>query len=148
MYGVSSPNGLINHRAVPDKLSKAMCMVHLKASDAPGYALYESLAARCPIVIPRMLIHRSHMADLFEPGVTCITFNKPIKGEDDKEAMPESELEECNEGIKIALEQLSDPGENKRIGEAGNRRLQEIMWSSENPDHVSSLQEFMTRCFS
>lgn len=142
IYGRSSPDGLISHSAVPEMLSQAICMVHLKSNDAPGYALYEALAASCPLAVTKRLIWRCRMEDLFTSGLNCLTFDRRTHN-----SLTESDVKECTREIKEALTQLSDPSENKRIGEAGHNRLKEIMWSTKNPDDVGSLQKFMDKCF-
>jgi len=54
-------------------------------------------------------------------------------------------MEQCYIDIKAALEQLSDPVENKRIGEAGRQRLNELMWQTERDG--DSFLDFMDRWF-
>lgn len=89
-YGVNAPDGLINHRDIPKRLSKALCMVHLKSSDAPGYALYEAMAAGCPIVCTRRLIWRCRMEELLIPGETCLVFDRETH-----EGLTKKDVEEC-----------------------------------------------------
>lgn len=142
LLGRGSPDGLLPHYAVVETLHRTMAMVHLKSSDAPGYALYEALAAACPVIVPRRLIWRSRMQELFVPGETCLVFDRETH-----DALSEQDVAECTREIREALERLRDPIENCRIGEAGNRRLLELMWNDKNPQHVESLRQFMERHF-
>lgn len=125
-YGAGSPDGLIPHHKIPFMLAGSLAMVHLKSNDAPGYALYEALAAACPVIVPRRLIWRSRMEELFIPGKTCLTFDKathaPIEG---------MEVEECVKEIRGALQYLENHEDNWKIGLAGHERLKELLWSEE-----------------
>jgi len=114
-------------------------MVHLKSSDAPGYSLYETLAAGCPAVVTRRLIWRNHMQDLFEPGVTCLVFDRETH-----DGLTEDDVQDCTREVKEHLERLQDPTENQRIGLAGHNRLKEIMWDkSKDSEHLSNFMEKM-----
>lgn len=143
LHGVNSPNGLINHREVPVRLSKVLCMVHLKSSDAPGYALYEALASACPIIVSRKLIWKNKMEEMFIPYETCLVFNDrethdPFSQEDISRSIIE---------IKEALSRLRNSDENRRIGNNGRAQLKKLMWSVDNPEHVKSFQSFMEKAF-
>lgn len=140
-YGAGSPDGLVGHAKIPKMLSSAIATVHLKSSDAPGYALYESLAAGCPCVVPRRLIWRSRMQELFIPGVTCFVFDRETHA-----GLSADDVKFCTDEISAALDVLSNPSENLRIGNAGRARLAEIMWR-ENRDGASFVK-FMERHFS
>lgn len=140
IYGAGSPDGLIQHKDIPRLLARARCMIHLKSSDAPGYALYEALASGCPVVCTRRLIWRCRMEDLFIPGETCLVFDRETH-----EGLTEEDVKNCTQEVSWDLEQLSDPEENRRIGEAGRKRLQEVMWSKERD--AESLRVFMERHF-
>lgn len=142
VHGLGSPDGLLNHRNIPQKLSTALCMVHLKSSDAPGYALYEALAAGCPIICTRRLIWRSRMQELFIPGETCLVFDRETH-----DGLTEKDIVECNKEVAQALVTLSDPEENRRIGMNGRNRLREIMWSEGRKEDVDSLARFIGRWF-
>jgi hypothetical protein len=141
-YGAGSPDGLLPHYHVPRLLLTALAMVHLKSSDAPGYALYEALAAGCPIVCTRRLIWRNRMQDLLIPGETCLVFDRETH-----EGLSEEDVHQCTAEAKAALERLRDPTENRRIGLAGRERLKALMWSPDRPGDVSSLQTFLQRMF-
>jgi hypothetical protein len=139
-YGGGSPDGLIQHGGVAELLSKTIALVHLKSNDAPGYALYEALAAGCPVIVPRRLIWRSRMEELWEDGVTCHVFDKPTH-----DPLSGMEIEECTREISDALKALSNPAINKDIGNAGRRRLASLMWA----EHVdgNNFREWMSRNF-
>lgn len=142
VFGAGSPDGLIKHFLVKVRLTTALAMVHLKSNDAPGYALYEAMAAACPIILPRRLIWRCRMGDLFKPGVNCLVFDRETH-----DALSDEEVRICAREIGDHLRQLGDKAENKRIGEAGRESLRKIMWSRDRPEDVSSLQAFFLRNF-
>ena len=142
VYGAGSPDGLVAHGGVPDLLSRALCMVHLKSSDAPGYSIYECLAAACPLVCTRRLIWRCKMHDLLVPGETCLVFDRETH-----EGLSEQDVRECAAEVKGHLERLRDPAENRRIGMAGHNRLKEVMWDANKKEDVESLRAFFERNF-
>ncbi len=139
-FGVRSPNGLIPHAQVPEYLSKALALVHLKSSDAPGYSLYEALASKCPLIVPRRLIWRNRMQDLFIPNETCYVFDRETH-----DGLSEEDIYSCGLEIRNALNALRDPDENKRIGENGYNKLKELMWDKDKDSQ--SLNDFMVRMF-
>lgn len=136
-YGDGSPSGLVNHKEVPSMLSRAIAMVHFKSSDAPGYALYEALAAACPVIVPRRLIWRNRMEELFIDGETCLVFDRETH-----DSLSQEDVRQCMIEINAALHRLNRPEENKRIGENGYRQLQKLMWTD-----VEGFSEFMRRYF-
>jgi hypothetical protein len=123
IYGYGSPDGLIPHGAVAERLATAVAYVHLKSSDAPGYALYEALAAGCPVVCTRRLIWRCRMQDLLVPGETCLVFDRETH-----EGLTEQDVGVCTAEVRQYLNHLSDPTFNREIGLAGRERLLEVMW--------------------
>lgn len=141
-YGAGSPDGLLKHSVVPSLLSSTRCMVHMKSNDAPGYALYEALAAACPVVCTRRLIWRNCMHSLFEPDKTCLVFDQETH-----DGLTEADVRECTRELAEHLNRLSDPAENRRIGEAGRKRLQEVMWNETRPKDLGSLDRFMKEHF-
>lgn len=141
-YGAGSPDGLIDHSLVGVGLSKALCMVHLKSSDAPGYSIYEALAAKCPIICTRRLIWRNRMESLLIPNETCLVFDRETHDE-----LSDKDVEECTTEIKQHLEYLSLSGNNLRIGENGYNKLQEVMWNKNRLYDVKSLDQFMKRMY-
>lgn len=137
-YGDGSPDGLLQHRFVPVRLASALCTVHLKSSDAPGYAIYETLAAGCPLVCSRRLIWRNRMQSLLIPGKTCLVFDRETH-----DTLSPQDVLDCTNEIAGAIKQLSDPAENVRIGEAGRQRLREVTWSADRAEDVQKLAQFM-----
>lgn len=141
-YGDRSPDGLIPHKSVPKALSTSLAMVHLKSSDAPGYALYEALAAGCPLIVSRRLIWRNRMEGLFMPEETCLVFDRETH-----DALSAEDVQRCTQEIKDGLYRLSYPSENQRIGNAGRERLKHLMWSDKQSWNVESLRVFLNRMF-
>lgn len=141
VYGAGSPDGLIHHREVKEKLKTALCMVHLKSSDAPGYALYESLAAGCPVVCTGRLIWRCKMEALLQPGITCLSFDNRHT----HDGLTERQVEEDVGSVKMFLTALSDAGTNRCLGQAGREQLEKVMWSTDRPEDLKSLREFMKK---
>ena len=146
-YGIGSDLGIVKHHLVPRMLSAALAMVHLKQNDAPGYALYEALAAACPLVVSERLVEMSRMHDLFEDGVTCLYFEKPGLERIFGAGPSPEEVDEAIKGIEKCLQRLSDPAENARIGLAGHNRLKELMWNERKEEDGRGFQEWMGRHF-
>lgn len=142
IYGAGSPNGLVQHNQVPILLRSALAMVHLKSSDAPGYAIYECLAAGCPLICTRRLIWRCRMQELLIPNETCLVFDRETH-----DGLTPADVESCTAEVKQHLDRLTNPDENKRIGMAGHRRLRDIMWSEHKQQDVESLRDFFTHNF-
>lgn len=142
-YGDGSPDGLVPHSQIPQMLSTALCMVHLKSSDAPGYALYEALAAACPIVCTRRLIWRNRMQDLLIPGNTCWTFDRETH-----DGLSKEDISQCTAEVEHHLDHLKSFPENAHeLGMAGRERLKSLMWSENKPEDVASLADFFERNF-
>ena len=139
-YGVRSPDGLINHREIPVRLTKTLAMVHLKSNDAPGYALYEALAAGCPVICTRRLIWRCRMHELLIPDKTCLVFDRETH-----EGLTDTDVRNCLNEIRDHLDRLFNPLDNRRIGEAGREQLRKVMWKKTDPEDVESLSRFMER---
>lgn len=140
IYGRGSPDGLISHREVGARLTSALAMVHLKSNDAPGYAIYEAMAAGCPIICTRRLIWRCRMQELLEPGVTCLAFDRETH-----DGLSQEDAVACYNEVDGHLESLRDQGYNRKIGNAGKERLRSLLWR-EDRDGVS-LRNFMERNF-
>lgn len=141
-YGEGSPDGLIPHQHVPQMLSTALCMVHLKSSDAPGYALYEALAAACPVVCTRRLIWRNRMQDLLIPDHNCLVFDRETH-----DGLSPQDVTECTEEVRNHLQSLQDQTYNGCIGRNGRTSLEKVMWSENKKEDVASLKDFMERNF-
>lgn len=141
-YGAGSPDGLIQHGEIRYRLGKSLAMVHLKSNDAPGYALYEALAAGCPVIVTRRLIWRCRMQGLFIPNETCLVFDRETH-----DALTPDDVRACTEEVREALDRLKNPEFNRRIGRAGHEQLKKVMWSPSRESDVQSLREFMARNF-
>ena len=141
-YGRGSPDDLIPHSHVASTLSSALAMVHLKSSDAPGYAIYEGLAAGCPLIVSKRLIWRNRMQELLIPGETCLTFDRETH-----DSLDGDDVARCSMEISEALKELAAPATNSRIGMAGRAKLQELMWSDKKQEDIQSLGSFMERMF-
>ena len=142
VYGRGSPDGLIQHREVKVRLTNTLAMVHLKSSDAPGYALYEALASGCPVVCTRRLIWRNRMHDLLVPGETCLVFDRETH-----DGLTTEDVVNCTVEVEGHLRALRDPTHNRRIGDAGRQRLKELMWCADRAADVESLRDFWRRNF-
>ncbi len=139
VHGRGSPDGLLPHRDALARLRSALCMVHMKSSDSPGYALYESVAAGCPVVCSRRLPWRNRMEELFEDGVTCLMYDVAHHGPHD--------VAECEREVRGHLVRLADPRENARIARNARERLSELMWSDGDPVDAAGFAAFMVRHF-
>ncbi len=126
VYGAGSPDGLVPHPLAKGLLTTALAMVHLKSSDAPGYALYEALASGCPVICTERLIWRCKMGDLLVPGETCLTFDR----RETHAPLTAAQVQEDQELVQGHLEALKDPAYNRRIGDAGRAKLESVMWDA------------------
>ena len=145
IHGRRSPDGLIDHVTIPRLLTAALAMVHLKSSDAPGYALYEGLAAACPMVVSERLVARNLMHELYEDGVTCFYFDRLSAPELSSSLTTPADVTGAVTEIADHLEKLRDPARNLEIGLAGRHRLAKLMW---RPDRDGpGLKEWMEDVF-
>ncbi len=135
MYGEGSPDGPLKHSHVPTRLSKCLAYIHLKSSDAPGYALYEAMAAGCPVICTRKLIWKCKMQELLEPGVTCLAFDRETH-----DGFTTEDLVQCEKEVRQHLASLNNLAYNRKIGMAGRQRLEQVMWKD-----VEGLRDFFTR---
>ncbi len=126
IYGNNAPHGKLSHRHVPQLAAEALALVHLKSVDCPGWALYEAMLAGCPVLTGRLLNSRMLAKDLLKHEETCLEFGVP---EQMSHGRGDMDYPRCISDIREGLERLRDPAENRRIGEAGRRRLNEIMWN-------------------
>ena len=132
IWGASCPQGILPQMCVKEKLEKALCFVHLKSNDAPGYALYEAFASGAPIIVPRFFVENCKFQELFVDGETCLMFDN-----DDAKANKETDEEKRKvvEQILGLIERLRDPEENYRIGMNGLFKWRELTrWTPEKRD--------------
>ncbi len=141
-YGNGSPAGQIAHRDLPAVTATSKALIHLKVVDCPGWALYEALLAGCPVITGRTLNSRMLAYDLLEDGETCLEFGVPASHDYGR---GDVELDQCLTDIGEALERLSNPDENYRIGQNGRQRLINLMWNVKRDG--ADFNEFMTRWF-
>lgn len=141
-YGNRSPHGQVPHRAVAGIAARALCLVHLKSVDCPGWALYEALLSGCPVVTGRLLNSRMLAYSLLEHGETCLEFGVPASR---RYGRGDMNYPQCLTDIAAALERLRDPAENRRIGEAGRKRLRDLLWTPERDG--AGFRAFMARHF-
>jgi hypothetical protein len=125
IHGVGSPDGLLNHNVVRQRLRECLAFVHLKSSDAPGYAIYEAMASGCPVVCTRRLIWRCRMQDLLIPGETCLVFDRETH-----DPLTDADVASCVDEVESHLIYLRDPEHNREIGNAGRERLKSVMWDA------------------
>jgi hypothetical protein len=145
IFGYKSPGGLISHSLVPQLLASTLAMVHLKQADAPGYALYEALAAACPILISQRFLYRTLSQEMFEEGVTCLVFDRVDESLVHTQYTKGQIADGLNE-IASHLQRLKNPDTNRRFGEAGRNRLKHLMWNEERDG--DSFRTWMGRMFS
>lgn len=140
VFGRGSPDGLVQHDSVKLMLNRTLAYVHLKSNDAPGYALYEAMAAGCPIILPRRLVWRCRMQELFEPFVTYMPFDKETH-----DTLSPTDVSICEAEIRMRLKELMGVETNRRIGENARNRLKKLMWRADRDGQ--SFREFMGRNF-
>lgn len=146
VYGsYGSPMGIIRNDKLGEYLSTALAFVHPKASDAPGYALYEAFASAVPVVATQLLVERMRMQDLFEDEKTCLLWGKTsyvVEGDRIIEFM-EREKDVMIAEICASLERLKDPVLNSRIGMMGYKRWRALTeWT---PEKQAAFGEFLKK---
>lgn len=142
MYGKRSPKGFLTPPEVREKLSMALCYVHMKSQDCPGYSLYEAMLTGCPVVLPQQFIDHTQYHDLYEHGETCLVVpdDKYLRGNKSPER-----ASELVTGVQRAVERLRDPTENQRISRNGRKRLLGLMWNTKRDGPV--FKTFMEKHF-
>lgn len=125
VYGsYDSPAGMLTNDKVGEKLSKALCFIHLKASDCPGYALYEAMASGVPVVVTELFIDRMQFSGMYVKEKTCLTWGREAYEitNNDRRKIVEHMYDKAGtmiEGIVRAVERLKDPELNYEIGHRG-----------------------------
>lgn len=146
-----APMGILPNEKVGDYLSKSLAFVHLKASDCPGYALYEAFATATPVVVTDLFIERMKYRDLYIDGETCLTWGKTsftVKEDGRIEEYMEREKDTMVNEIVDCLEKLKDPEYNYQIGMAGYRKWKEMTeWTPEKRlELIKFLRKRNIRC--
>lgn len=117
LYGSQPPSWA---RPVPQgqlvaRMRSAMALFHWKATDTPGYALMEAVLQAVPVILSPDFMRTTDSRYIWKDGETCFT--------------PAGEAE-----VWQAIERLSNPSENLRIGTAGrNALLSHADWSVNRP---------------
>lgn len=142
IYGTGSPDGIIHQKDVIKRLSTAKSLVHLKSNDAPGYALLEAIAAKCPIICSKRLIWRCDMQELFEPGVTCLTFDRETE-----DPLSSEDAVKCVEEIKNHLKTLESVEKNEEISHNAYDRYSALSWSPNKTRCLFSFRDWLSRNF-
>lgn len=124
--GGNSPDGLVKHEDCFKVLQSALCTVYLKGGGAVDYSILEPMACGVPTTFHWSYPHHCRLHDLLEPGVTCLVWKD------------EYEMGEC-------IDRLYNPKENRRIGEAGRERMQQVTWNAERDG--GGFNAFMRRMF-
>jgi len=141
-YGNNSPHGQIPHTEVAYVTANAQSLVHMKSVDCPGWALYEAMLSGVPVITGRLLNSRMLAYDLLEDGVTCLEFGIPASMEYGRGP---TNIPRCIGDVREAINMLKDPHLNREIGNAGKKRLNDLMWNGERDGE--EFIEFMDNWF-
>lgn len=143
VYGsCGSPMGLIHSDKVGEHLTKSTALVHIKASDCPGWALWEAFATATPVVVMELFVRRMKFEDLYIDGETCLTWGAGVFEQDSED--PRIIREFIDERMPAALEELyekverlKDPAYNRKIGLAGHEKWKEkTAWTPEKAEQL------------
>lgn len=105
VYGAyGSPAGMIPNTKAGEVLTNSRCFVHLKASDCPGWALWEAFATATPVVVLSLFVKRMKFEDLYINEETCLTWGDNIFVQDKDD--PRIIKEFVDREMPIALEEL------------------------------------------
>lgn len=148
IYGsYGSPAGLIHNDKVPELMKNARAFVHIKASDCPGWALWEAFASATPVVVMSLFTRRMKFEDLYIDGETCLTWGDNIF-EQDKED-PRIIREFVDREMPKALEELyakvdklkSDPEYAHELGMRGHLAWKKkVEWT---PEKAEALKKYL-----
>lgn len=151
LYGsYGSPAGMLPNKDIGPVLATALCFIHPKSNDCPGYALYEAFASGVPIVCTELLPDRMKFHDLYEDDVTCLMWGRRGRNYNEEDAPTgiirdwfEATQKDLLEQIVACVEILSDPVENERIGMGGYERWRKLTeWT---PHKKDAFAEFLSR---
>lgn len=141
-----SPHPKLQNTEVGDYLKKSLCFLHIKASDCPGWALYEAFSTATPVVVPDLFVARMKFPDLYIDGETCMTWGKTLFKQDKKDPkiiteFIDQEMPQAIEEMKEIMEKLKDPEFNRKIGEAGHKKWKELTeWT---PKKQEALKQYL-----
>ena len=138
-YGNGCPAGCLTTSQVRQQLAGALCYVHLKSHDCPGYSLYEAMLTGCPVVLPSQFLDMTGYHNLYEHEKTCLVIDDQLRDKSEERAQI------IERGVVAAVERLRDPEENRRIGSNGRARLLQLMWNAERDG--PSFQRFINTHF-
>jgi len=142
LYGIHNKDGVIANSEATHRLSKSIAMVHLKSSDAPGYALYEAIQNKCPLIVSRRLIWRNKMEELLIPHITCLVFDRETH-----EALTPNDITSCTEDITHNIQSLTNTLTREEITNEAKNIFDQLQWSAKRESDVSSLRDFIGRNF-
>lgn len=137
-YG--SPMGILPNDKVEEYLKRTSCFVHLKASDCPGWALFEAMATATPLVITEFFVKRMGFEDMYIDGKTCLMWGQgSFELKDDKNIVEyiDQNADRMVEQIADCVEKLKDPEYNYYIGHQGYKKWKELTkWTPEKRDKL------------
>lgn len=145
-YG--SPMGLIKNDKVGEYLTNSIAFVHIKASDCPGWAIWEAFATATPVVVMDLFVKRMKFEDLYIDGETCLTWGSDIFEQDPKD--PRIIKEFVDERMPAALEELyakvqklkDDPEYAHQLGLRGHEAWKKkVEWTPEKQAALKSYLE-------
>lgn len=136
IYGRGSYHGVLKEDDKLKALNTALCLLHPKSTDSPGYALLEAMNAACPIVISRRLLWRSYY-DILTPGVNCLGFDRETH-----DPLSDGDVDNILEEISTHFETLRDVYKNDKMGLKGRRTYTESAWRL---DDINSFKSFLLR---
>lgn len=125
--GGSSPDGLVPHGEVFQRLATAPCVVYLKGGGAVDYAVLEAMAMGVPVIVPRKYIEDTRLEALLGCSVP----------------LPEDSLTTNLENILEVVMKVQ--ARNFSLGETGKQKVKELCWQPERDG--PGFQEWMERMF-
>lgn len=138
-----APDGVLDQCNLAQTLSTAKAFVHLKGADCPGYALYESMAAAVPVIIPHMFISRTQYKDWLVPEETCLAFGEyayipnPNNPDNPLNETWTQDRKRVIREIKHHLKRLDDYKFNEKIGKAGYEQWKKLTsWTEDKADRL------------
>lgn len=147
VYGsYGSPMGLIKNDRVGEYLTNSMAFVHIKASDCPGWALWEAFATATPVVVMDLFVKRMKFEDLYIDGETCLTWGTNVFVQDPNDPriireFVDREMPRALEELYAKIELLKDPEYNLKIGRQGHEVWKKkVEWT---PEKQAALKKYL-----